>query len=291
MKKNLFIFLMMSCAMTMSAFESDVASAGVADDETTLDIIKKKTKDRNANENVANLLNIWGKTKYLNISLNNTTLSSDELPSCNGPISNKFKRDLGLGLQMGKTFNFNKQPIGSVLFLGLDYTWLDFNYNSYKATVWNPSETPTSDIDQTLPADDFVVYDNNGCYMPWHNKKMTFDYGMSLGPSITLYPFTTLGNSASSKIRLNLFFHIGYGIGLSMIKDVVGRKNTSSTEKAFGHGLFTSFGGSLTWDFVGIGFDVRNDSNLKYKHINNDFNNGTIKFKQKTTRIYLQFRF
>ena len=68
-------------------------------------------------------------------------------------------------------------------------------------------------------------------------------------------------------------------------------KIKSSKEFELGHGLFTSFGGSLTWNFVGIGFDVRNDGSLKYMATNKTFDTGKMKAKQKTTRFFIQFRF
>lgn len=273
--------LAMSCVMTVAAVENDAAMLNeMSNDDTTEDIIKRKTKDNGTYESIEELRNVWDKTIYLNLSLNNTKISSKEFPTPVGPVPNEFKRDLGFGLQMGKTFNFHKQPLGSVLFIGLDYSWMDFNFNTYKAT-----EAPF-----ILGEDDPTNYK----YLPWHNKKMTLDYGMSLGPSLTFYPFTSLGKSGTDKIRLNLFFHVGYDIGVAMIKNVGEDKahdEKGKTEYAFGHGLFTSFGGSLTWDFVGLGFDIRNDGSIKYKNIGDDYGSGEFKMKQKTTRIYLQFRF
>ncbi len=278
MKRNLiFTVLMLSCIMTMSAIENEGSLLGsVAPDESIDEIAKRKSLENRTIEDIAKLRRVWDKTTFFNISLNNTKLSSDEFPSITGPVSNEFKRDIGLGLQMGKTFYFHKQPLGSVLFIGLDYTWMDFNFNTYKA-----AEQPVG----------FVQKDNKNYYMPWHNKKTVLDYGMSLGPSLTLFPFTSLSKPATDKIRLNLYFHVGYDIGLAMIQDVESSDGKTKTENALGHGLFTSFGASLTWDFVGIGFDIRNDGNIKYKHLSKDYDNGTFKMKQKTPRIYLQFRF
>lgn len=228
---------------------------------------------------------VWDKTTYLNVSLINTKLSSDEFPSSVVPIHDEFNCKFGLGIKMGKTFKFHKQPIGSVMFVGFDYNWMDLNFNTYKAVDF-PGEIVLNEDDEDLG------YGKDLNYMPWHNKKNTLDYGMSIGPSIAFYPLTSLGNEYTDKLSLNLFFHVGYDIGVAFVKNVGAEgEDSGKLEYAFGHGLFTSFGASLNWDFVGLGFDIRNDRNIKFMNINKDYGSGTIKLKQRATRIYIQFRF
>ena len=220
------------------------------------------------------------KNTFFNISLNNTEFSSKEFPS-SGDIQFEglYKREIGVGIQMGQTFNFHKKPLGSIVFIGLDYTWIDLNFNSYKA------------IDEPV---EFSMPDKDPYPMPWHNEKMMFDYGMSLGPALTFYPLAPVHKDGADKLRLHFFFHVGYCVSGSLIdmgeyKGI--EKIKSSKEFELGHGLFTSFGGSLTWNFVGIGFDVRNDGSLKYMATNKTFDTGKMKAKQKTTRFFIQFRF
>ena len=146
---------------------------------------------------------------------------------------------------------------------------MDMNFNQYKESV-RPMEYSEG------------LYSNP---MPWHNKKMTLDYGMSLGPSLTLYPFTPMHKNAADNIRLQGYFHVGYKAAGFMIKD------GDSNEFAWGHGLYTAFGGNLTFNAVGIGFESRNDNNINVKHVKNEFGDKKMKFKEKTTRLYIQFRF
>ena len=59
----------------------------------------------------------------------------------------------------------------------------------------------------------------------------------------------------------------------------------------FGHGMTSSFGLSLSWKFIGIGFENRK-STLEYKSLSeSDFGKDKYKFKSALNRIYLQFRF
>ena len=204
-----------------------------------------------------------------------TKLSSKEFPSTSGGFENEFDNKLGVGLQWGRTFNFHKRPLGNVLFIGLDYTWMDLNYNSYD--------------ESTAPAQ--YTRGEQVLNMPWHNKKTSFDYGMSLGPSLTLYPFTSVNSSGAQKIRLQLYFHVGYEIGGTIINDVVNKSGDKKSQTTWGHGLFTSFGANLSWSFIGVGYEMRNAGSLNYNYVDDEFDTGKLKLKQQINRLYLQFRF
>lgn len=224
-----------------------------------------------ANEQDYDLQEAWGNNTYLNISYNKTELSSKEFPTTDGVFSNEFKNKWGLGLQMGHTFNFHKKALGNVLFFGLDYNWIDLNFNYYEA-----ADQPAR----------YAFGEGDIQNMPWHHEKMTLSYGMSIGPALTLHPFTSLENKGANRIRLQAYFHVGYGVDLAMVKDV-----NESKENIFGHGLFTSFGGNLSWKFIGIGYELRNNSNERYKCLEKMYDTGKLKMKEKSSRFYLQFRF
>jgi len=268
MKKLLFSLFTLASILTGNAMES-----GDTTRVTTLnDIIAQESKSKTDVKYDQHLRNVWSKNTFFNISFNKTELSSKQFPTAqseNG-FSNSFKCDLGVGLQWGQTFNFHKKALGNVVFIGLDYIWMDMNFNQYKQKD-QPKEyvnTPYTTL------------------MPWHNKKMTLDYGMSIGPSLTLYPFTPLRKSASDNIRLQGYFHVGYKAAAYMIKDL-----ENKNQFAWGHGLYTAFGGNITFNAIGFGIDVRNDNNINVKHVKNDFGSKKMKFKEKTTRFYIQFRF
>lgn len=270
MKKILFALFALAGVLT--------ASANTPSDTTitTLnDIINMESETKTNNDNSARLRDIWNQNTYLNISYDITKLSSKEFPGTSGKIDNKFDNKLGLGLQWGRTFNFHKKPLGSVLFIGLDYTWLDLNYNSYDASAEPAGFTRGEQM----------------LNMPWHHKKTSIDYGMSVGPSLTLYPFTAVNSSGAQKVRLQLYFHLGYDIGATFIHDVVNKDGDKKAQTTWGHGLMTSFGANLSWSFVGVGYELRNASSLKYKHVDSLYDTGKLKLKQEMSRVYLQFRF
>ncbi len=275
MKKVLFLILAITGAITSYAQDA----VPVADDTTRVlslnEIIAMETQSKADYDTNTRLRNIWGHDTYLNISYNKTKLSSDEFPSSKGVFSSEYDNDLGVGLQWGHSYSFHKKPIGSVLFIGLDFTWMDINFNKYKAA-----------------AVDTVKYQSNGriMSMPWHNEKITLGYAMSIGPSLTLYPFTPLHSKGADKIRLHFYFHVGYGAEGALIKNVRSDADISD-QWAWAHGLHTAFGGSLTWDHIGLGYEIRNDGNLTYQNIDSEYDTGKMKAKEKTSRLYLQFRF
>lgn len=269
MKKLLLAVLTVTCAFGAYAVES-------SDTLTTLNqIIAMETKSKSHYDQSSSLNAIWGKTTFLNISYNKTKFSSDEFPSTATRFADEYENDLGVGLQWGHTFNLHKKPIGSVMFFGLDFTWMDLNYNKYKAKTLSEGIFTTGEQVHNLP---------------WHNEKMTLSYGMSLGPSLTFYPFTPLHKSGGNKVRLHVYLHVGYGAEGTIIKDVTLGDETKN-KYAYGHGLFLGYGASLSWDFIGVGYEFRNDDNLKYKAVDSEFDTGTMKAKEKTSRLYLQFRF
>ena len=58
----------------------------------------------------------------------------------------------------------------------------------------------------------------------------------------------------------------------------------------WGHGLLTSFGLSLTWKSIGIGYEHRVAQNKFKPADTTDFGSDTHKFKTSTDRIYISFR-
>ncbi len=266
--------------VTLFALVSILGVSATESNDTTMttlsDIIAMESQSKYNNDNATRLKGIWSKTKYFNISYNTTKMSSEDfpMPGFRG-VNLEFKNKLGVGLQWGRTFNFHKRPLGDIVYIGLDYTWMDLNFNQYNY--------------DTISIDN--IFNPEEHYLPWNHKKMTLDYGMSIGPSLTFYPFTPIHSDITDKIRFNFYFHVGYCASGTLIKDVHGSDGKTKEQFAWGHGLYTSYGGSLTWNSIGIGYEWRDDSKLTYKAAKKDFDSGDMKIKQKITRVYLQFRF
>jgi hypothetical protein len=57
-----------------------------------------------------------------------------------------------------------------------------------------------------------------------------------------------------------------------------------------GHGITNSFGFSISWKGIGIGYELRSAS-LKYKALSpSDFGSESNKFSTKLSRVFVQFR-
>lgn len=244
------------------------------------DIIGAQSNLQSRADNYSHYKKIWGMNTFFNLSYNTTKFDSKELPtSANGKYADEYDNSVGFGMQWGHFYNFHKKPIGTVLFIGLDYTWLDLNANHFSAS--------------NKPIAYEFANDNKTFNMPWYNEKWTFDYGMSLGPSLTFYPFTSLGKKGTDNIRIQFYYHVGYSVALASINKVPkGADPTkTSTQMAFGQGFWTSFGMNLSWNLIGVGYEWRSGSSYKFNSIDSDFKTGNVKFKQNTNRLYLQFRF
>lgn len=280
MKKLLFPLFALACVFSSFAMESNDTTKRV----TTLnDIIAQESKSKTDVKYDQHLRKVWSHNTFFNISYNKTEISSDEFPATNQKFHNEFKNKMGVGLQWGQTFNFHKKALGNVVFFGLDYVWMDLNFNQY-----NQDSVPILP-DGSEWKNDASIYLKN---MPWHDEKMSLDYGMSIGPSLTFYPFTPFHKNAADHVRLQGYFHLGYKAEGFIIKSL--KENSKDNKKEsllnWGHGMYTAFGCNLTFNTVGIGFDVRND-NINVKSVKKEYGTDKLKLKEKTTRLYIQFRF
>jgi len=285
MKRIALSVITIVCALAGFAMESngsEMAYSAAASTDTTVmtleQIIAQESRSQYDNDYARSMSSVWGKNTFLNLIYNAPhKMKSDEFPSTTGVFSREYKPKWGVGLEWGHTYNFHSRPLGSVLFIGLDYTWMDLNFNKY-------------DYDALADFKDYTpgVEVHN---LPWHNEKMTLSYGMSIGPSLTFYPFTSIRNSGVNKFRLQVYFHVGYCAEGALIKNVNFEGSDSKNGYAFGHGLFMGYGANLSWDFIGVGLELRNANNMKFKATDKDYDTGKMKMKEETTRLYLQFRF
>ena len=272
MKRIVLSVITIVCVLAGYAMESNSADTTVM---TLEQIIAQESKSKHDNDYARSLNSTWGKNTFLNLIYNSShKMKSDEFPSTTGVFSREYEPKLGLGLEWGHTYNFHRKPIGSVLFIGLDYTWMDLNFNKFEA-VEIPDFTHGIEVHN----------------LPWHNEKMTLSYGMSIGPSLTFYPFNPIHQSGSNKIRLQVYFHVGYCAEGALIKDAIPEDSKIKDGYAFGHGLFMGYGANLSWDFFGVGVELRKADDMKFKALDSDYDTGTMKVTEETTRLYVQFRF
>ncbi len=309
MKKKLVFSI--TCLLAVSAYGQDVNEQNLpmtfnwqedTTEVTTInDIIRMQQEVTNKKYTESHYRDVWSRKGYFNISYNSTTLTPDQsIPTGVGSsVVPEFKSDWGVSLQLGRSYALHKTPIANMLQFNIDFSYIDFNVNHFKHEGDGKN---LYDSREVLPGT------TDKFFTPWNLEKYDFNYGMSVGPSISIAPFTSTSVSGLHHVKLNAFFHIGYHVSLLYIQNdeeadmnqgddptdpiAVERyeKMKDNLKLDLGHGLITSFGFSVTWKFIGLGYERRSGS-LEYKSLStNDFGSEKYKFKSSTNRIFIQFR-
>jgi hypothetical protein len=265
---------------------------------TINDIINEQQDVSTRNSNVSHFEDVWSRRGYFNISFSNTTLDPvDKIPTgLNGGVVPKYKSSWGAAIQLGRSYRLHKKPIANTLQFYIDYTYIDLGVNHFKAesAICYDSSKKYDVVDGTKT--------NSYYYIPWNLEKYEANYSMTLGPSMTIAPFNYVNSLGLHYLRLNFYYHIGYGVSfLYMLNDTdadanpdkygTDYKNMSDNMKlCWGHGLTNSFGLSLTWKFIGLGYEHQS-RNIRYKSMNTkEFENETYKFDSSVNRFFIQFR-
>jgi hypothetical protein len=264
---------------------------------TVEDIVKTQQGLTSNQFEESHFKDVWSRKGYLNLSYNTTTLKPDEtistgVPSVNGGIVPELKSKWGVSLQLGRNYKLHKKPIANILQFYIDYQYIDLNLNFFEQEGNGKNLYDTS---QRLPSD------SKKFYIPWNLKKYEVNYGMALGPSITVAPFNNMSNKGLHYLQFNMWYNIGYHASLLLMKNDedadINKGGYSNEDKVregikmnLGHGLTSAFGFSLTWKFIGIGYEYRSAS-LKYQSLDKDtYGDDKYKFKSSTSRVFLQFR-
>lgn len=295
MKKTWITFI--ACLAGLSAFAQEPQDKQVSidwkedsTDVTTInDIINVQQEVSNRTSTGKHFVDVWSHRSYINFAYNSASLD----PKFSAPSDNsaaKYKSDWGFSFQYGRSYRLHKTPIANVAQFCIDYTGIDLNVNHFKQDGGYNSASKIQDGDDSY------------YYTPWNLEKYEFNYGMTLGPSVTFAPFTYLDIPELHYLKLHLYYHIGYHASvLSMKSDEDVDANTNHSSEGYrmmkdnlkldwGHGLMQSFGVSLSWKFIGIGYEHRWRS-VKYKAFTTtDFGSDSYKFSGATNRIYLSIR-
>ena len=196
-----------------------------------------------------------------------------------------YESDYGVSLLWGRSFSLHKTPIAKNVVIALDYTWIDLNWNKYKVFY---DDNNTFDSSKTW-ADEKGESHN---FLPWGAGKNEINYGMSLGPSVTVAPFGFMDNSARD-LHLQGYFHIGYSIStifINLDEDLNVKNESFKLLGNWGHGLTRSWGINLSWKAIGVGFEKRTVP-FSYSPVGDDYGNRKTKFDLHNTRWYLSFNF
>lgn len=265
MKKYILFFVLSLPAVAAWAQTPDEKNIDWNEEEVVSinDIMSDKRVANNATNSTSHFKKVWRRKTYVDLGLNNSTLT----PVATGNLaSDAYKSSWGATFQNGRSFNLHRNAIGQVLRFSLDWSWFDLMLNHYDAT--KNLGTPDNE---------------------WDNEKYEFHAGMNLGPSITIAPFTHIKNAKGlHHLKFNAYYHVGYTAAGVFLKEDGESFNTDML--LFGHGMTTSFGASMNWKALGIGFEVRNAKGLDFKPIKGGDDYLERELDASTNRIFIQFR-
>ena len=168
---------------------------------------------------------IWkDRAKYMNVGFVKQTLTSKDNDV-------KYKSSAGMNLTWGKTYYLHKKPILNMIKIGLDWSWMDFTYVKY-------SEVEETYEGEYANPDDYWDVDFSGeeeldlgCHQ--------LEYGMQLGPSITVNPIHHL--------KVSTYFHFQPSGSVILLDD----------EVYYGFVPFFNFGAAVAWKAISIGVEGR----------------------------------
>ena len=290
--------LLMASLFALSAFaqneyEDDrMSNIDWSEDSTEVttikDIIKQQQKVTTNNATEKHYSDVWGRRSYFNFSYNSETLSpKGSVPTGLGDVKD-MNNDWGLSIQFGHNYRLHRNPISNILQFCIDYTFIDLSANHFKTTGQYSSKTKDASTSSKY-------------YFPWNIEKYDFNFGMSLGPSITLAPFTSNENRALHFLKFNLYYHIGYHISMLYAPTEDSADKQDGTNKGmeaisdavkmqWGHGLTHSIGFNISWKFIGLGYEYRHGS-LDYKAVDTStFGSDKNEFTSSVNRFYIQIR-
>ena len=311
--KAFIIAASMACACTAQAQDiNSIPNLDLEEDSTGVasvsDIVKMQQEVLSNKQAGKHFQNVWKRRSFFNMSWTESKMK------CDDKGIGEFKSDWGVTLQSGTNYRLHKKPIAKMINIALDYSWLNLNVNHIKA------EDPKSEkgiegkylynstVKKVVPGesgktDEYYVY-------PWKLEKYEANYGMTLGPSITIAPFVPLGVKQLDYLKIQAYYHIGYAasflytVNKKEFDQNQTLKQTGDNRQAYedyntmknnlklqwGHGMTSTFGFNIFWKRVGIGYE-RTTGTFKYKNFNtDDFGKFKTKFTNEYSRIYLTIR-
>ena len=198
---------------------------------------------------------IWkDRSKYFNLNYVNQKLSPD-IDGWDKLGGGELKSDFGAAIVWGKTYYLHKKPLAGMIKFGIDWSWMDLNYAQYKVEAYD--------------------YDTDELYS---EKAHQLEYGMQIGPSVTINPVHHLEVSA--------YFRVTPSYSMMYLDD--------SFNSNFA--LFYSFGGSVAWKVISVGVEGR-WGQAKYNGVSLEdadlegISSTKTKLKTNSVRFYVGFRF
>lgn len=209
---------------------------------------------------------IWKeRAKYFNIAYVNQTLTPD-IENWEKLGGQELKSDIGAALVMGKSYYLHRKPIVGMIKIGLDWSWVDFNYAQYKVGEEGSEGS---------------------------EKAHQLEYGMQIGPSVTVNPIHHLKVSAYFRVTpsysmmyLNEELYHHYATFCNTGLAVAWKMISVGCEWRWGKAAYDG----LTVDLDNIGGDYSDEGiDVDTSNVVQDLPNQ--KLKTKSFRAYISFRF
>lgn len=305
MKNKLFAIAAMLCVSLSSSAQVQVVEDLDLGKVDTLDNVFKTTGRHVVNNNDEETKRrSWKRKTFFRLNYNKTDLNAQtkDMPAQfmddgknlmldgqnNGKGEYEYKSKLAMSLQWGRNISLHKKAIGNMVKIALDYTWIDLNFNQFDSKYSSTNKFVAS----KFTVDDGDFHSSYREYAPWGTKKNEINYGMTLGPSITLAPLGFMNNKHAMGLHLQAYYHIGYTASVLM-----GSKNDDADVNdgfmAWGHGLTKSWGVNLSYKAIGFGMEKRSFGTIKYKYMQQteDYGEDKFPFNMENTRFYVTFNF
>lgn len=216
-----------------------------------------------------------GRRKYFNIGYAWQKLDAVDFPS-------EVESEWAAFITWGKTFYLHKKPIANMLKIGLDFTWTDVTYAQYDYDYWAEYSS------ESAPP-----------YVEEEATMHRIDYGMHLGPSVTVNPVSAL--------CVNGYFRYAPTFAMSMTK------TGDSWDMGYGYASLFVTGAAVSYKAISLGIEYRfgntkmnvlslDPDDLAIEGVEDVTNVGDAmkeifsstektKYKLKDLRLYISFRF
>ncbi len=280
-KTNLLAALLLTVTASTAQAQTDSTSAALQDKldslQQSVTVLQEKENSRVKTE-YDNA--VWKRKRHISIGF-----SKQNMEDADNALDMKYKSQIGLTLDWGKTFYLHKKPIANIMKIGLDWSWVNLSFAKYKSgSGIHFNNTPESDYsdDGYEPNIDLGVY--------------SLSAGMSVGPSLTFAPFYNTGKGLQHLLA-QTYFHV--------TPSYTGRVMSEDDESEFCHGYTTYFnwGVNVSYKVISVGYEYRWGKS-KFKQLALDFSdddgdepdvptyeNEKQKIKFGSSSFYIRFNF
>lgn len=304
MKKISLSLLAIGMAMAASAQSTPALVLDEREDTTNVvtitDIIAVQELVTSHNSSDAHFRKVWSGNSFFNLGYNTSSKLTPKQEILSGlnetQMIEPYKSDWGVALTLGHNYRLHKKPIANVLQFNIDWTFINLQVNHFRAAEGDVLYN--SALQHTVTDEDGNT--NEYYYIPWNSQKYELDYSMQLGPSITIAPFTYINSAPQLHfLKLNFYWHIGYEVSMLVISNDkkfdanpdTNKEMNNSSKQMWAGGMVNTFGFSLNWKSIGLGWETASTT-LKYQTLQKAlFGSQKYKFKDSTSRIYLQIRY